>query len=107
MDAWALPDRGRDLLVASPLNWFRREHAGLVLAVTLAAISWTSSSRPGTVGGMTGSAKAAAIYFGAWLDRDVGRLHSVLAVANWMHVADGTIDRVRVAFDARGIASAS
>jgi hypothetical protein len=56
---------------------------------------------------MTGSAKAAAIYFGAWRDRDVGRLRSVLAVANWMHVADGTIDRIRVAFDARGIASAS
>lgn len=28
-------------------------------------------------------------------------------VANWMHVTDGKIDRIRVAFDARGLASAS
>jgi ketosteroid isomerase-like protein len=28
-------------------------------------------------------------------------------VANWMHVADGKITKIEVAFDARGIASAS
>lgn len=28
-------------------------------------------------------------------------------VANWMHVSGGTITRIRVAFDARGIAAAS
>ena len=28
-------------------------------------------------------------------------------VANWMHIEDGTITRIRVAFDARGIAGGS
>jgi hypothetical protein len=28
-------------------------------------------------------------------------------VANWMHVEDGKITRIRVAFDARGIANGS
>jgi hypothetical protein len=28
-------------------------------------------------------------------------------VANWMHVQDGKITRIRVAFDARGIAGSS
>jgi hypothetical protein len=28
-------------------------------------------------------------------------------VANWMHITNGKIDRIRVAFDARGIASGS
>jgi tetratricopeptide (TPR) repeat protein len=36
-DTWPLPDRVRDRLLASPMDWFRRERAGLVLAVTLAA----------------------------------------------------------------------
>jgi ketosteroid isomerase-like protein len=30
-----------------------------------------------------------------------------IPVANWMHVEDGKITRIRVAFDARGIASGS
>ena len=30
-----------------------------------------------------------------------------MPVANWMHVEDGKIARIRVAFDARGIAGAS
>jgi DNA-binding SARP family transcriptional activator len=34
---WSLPDHVRDRLLSSPMDWFRRERAGLVLAVTLAA----------------------------------------------------------------------
>ncbi|HXL93333.1 MAG TPA: BTAD domain-containing putative transcriptional regulator [Streptosporangiaceae bacterium] len=36
-DTWSLPDHVRDRLLASPMDWFRQERAGLVLAVTLAA----------------------------------------------------------------------
>jgi DNA-binding SARP family transcriptional activator len=36
-DPWPLPDRMRDRLLANPMEWFRQERAGLVLAVTLAA----------------------------------------------------------------------
>jgi DNA-binding SARP family transcriptional activator/Tfp pilus assembly protein PilF len=34
---WSLPEDHRDLLLASPLRWFRAERAGLVLAITQAA----------------------------------------------------------------------
>ncbi|MGH3418771.1 MAG: hypothetical protein ACRDOD_04125 [Streptosporangiaceae bacterium] len=64
---------------------------------------------------MTDAAAVAATYFDAWKARDFGRLRSVLAtsvadpvpVANWMHIEDGKITRIRVAFDARGIAGGS
>jgi DNA-binding SARP family transcriptional activator/tetratricopeptide (TPR) repeat protein len=36
-DTWPLPDHVRNRLLASPMDWFRQERAGLVLAVTLAA----------------------------------------------------------------------
>jgi DNA-binding SARP family transcriptional activator len=36
-EPWMLPDHVRDLLLASPMDWFRRERVGLVFAVTLAA----------------------------------------------------------------------
>jgi len=36
-DPWLLPDHLRDRLLANPMDWFRQERAGLVLAVTLAA----------------------------------------------------------------------
>lgn len=34
---WELPEQVRDVLLESPLSWFRRERAGLILAVTQAA----------------------------------------------------------------------
>ena len=37
--------------------------------------------------------------------RSIGELRA--PVANWMHVEDGKITRIRVAFDARGIAGGS
>jgi DNA-binding SARP family transcriptional activator len=36
-DTWPLPDHMRDRLLTNPMDWFRQERAGLVLAVTLAA----------------------------------------------------------------------
>jgi DNA-binding SARP family transcriptional activator len=34
---WELPEQVRDVLLESPLSWFRRERTGLILAVTQAA----------------------------------------------------------------------
>lgn len=36
-DRWELPEQVRDVLLESPLSWFRRERTGLILAVTQAA----------------------------------------------------------------------
>ena len=36
-DMWPLPEHVRDRLLANPMDWFRQERVGLVLAVTLAA----------------------------------------------------------------------
>jgi len=41
-----------------------------------------------------------------WFDLATSVAETV-PVANWMHVEDGKITRIRVAFDARGIASGS
>jgi ketosteroid isomerase-like protein len=41
-----------------------------------------------------------------WFDLATSVAETV-PVANWMHVEDGKITRIRVAFDARGIANAS
>ena len=41
-----------------------------------------------------------------WFDLSTSVAETV-PVANWMHVEDGKITRIRVAFDARGIARAS
>ena len=49
---------------------------------------------------MTDAREIAATYFEAWRADPV-------PVANWMHVEDGKIARIQVAFDARGIAGGS
>jgi len=49
---------------------------------------------------MTDARQIAATYFEAWRADPV-------PVANWMHVEDGKIARIQVAFDARGIAGGS
>ena len=41
-----------------------------------------------------------------WFDLAT-RVAETVPVANWMHVEDGKITRIRVAFDARGIAAGS
>jgi hypothetical protein len=41
-----------------------------------------------------------------WFDLATS-LAETVPVANWMHVEDGKITRIRVAFDARGIAAGS
>ena len=43
-------------------------------------------------------------YFEAWRDKDVSREGAPpTPVANWSHVEDGLITRIRVTFDPRGM----